>query len=747
MDTLLHLGLSNAVMATVLALVAGAAALVLRRRPALVHAVWLLVLVKLVTPPIVRLPAPWRGEPVAEVPAETPAAPEEAKRDSERLFIALPDDAAEHLPPGDIVVQPASDRLPEPELAENGLAIRAAHRVEAVVPAPAVTVPASALAPVAETPRWLIVMGMAWAAGSLAWFVLAAIRIARFRRLLRFASDAPPRLQARACRLAERLGLRRCPPVRLLPGRLSPMLWAAGGGPQLLVPVGLLDVVRVDQLDTILLHELAHLRRRDHWVRTLEFVALGLYWWHPAVWWTRRELREAEEQCCDAWVVSMLEGSPRSYAEALVETLDFLAQPAPMPPPLASGMDRVTDLKRRLTMILSGTTPRAMTWRGGLTMLGLAALLPLLPAWVRAEPPNPEQQLLEAKKALDRELQAARDAAVKAEEADRSADIKQLEAEIQKRAAEIKDLTRRLQELKAQLAGPMPMRPGAGAVALPGFPGAPPQAWDALPKGATGKRVVILQHDDRMLGAALGQGVLYELVPGEKGTLILRPIQKPVMPPRAIEAAPPALPGRPGGSGADLEKRLEAILRELEDLRQEMRSKPRTPGVKPPTKLDAKPEDETRLKLENALEVADALRKKKLNLETHTAEALVPLRLETEALRDQLRLTDREAEDAHVRLKALEDEFESALRKVNEQAKPELVKRFADQRDAARARAEDTQKKKDVLREKSEHLKLKTDAIARDRDAAIQKIEQELKLAEEAASRARKALDELPRQP
>jgi len=40
--------------------------------------------------------------------------------------------------------------------------------------------------------------------------------------------------------------------------------------------------------------------------RRLELAALGLYWWHPAAWWARRELREAEEQRCDAGVVAAL---------------------------------------------------------------------------------------------------------------------------------------------------------------------------------------------------------------------------------------------------------------------------------------------------------------------------------------------------------------------------------------------------------------------------------------------------------
>ena len=62
MENLLHLGLSNAVASAVLALVAAAATFLIRRRPALVHGLWLLVLVKLFTPPLIRLPAPWPAE-------------------------------------------------------------------------------------------------------------------------------------------------------------------------------------------------------------------------------------------------------------------------------------------------------------------------------------------------------------------------------------------------------------------------------------------------------------------------------------------------------------------------------------------------------------------------------------------------------------------------------------------------------------------------------------------------------------
>jgi hypothetical protein len=148
---------------------------------------------------------------------------------------------------------------------------------------------------------------------------------------------------------------------------------------QLLLPEKLLLRLNSEQRATLLVHELAHLRRGDPWVRYLELVVLAFYWWCPLVWWARRELREAEEECCDAWVVWALPGLARSYALALVEAVDFMAGAAPVPV-LASGLGQVQMLRRRLTMIMRGTTPKALTGRGTFAILVLGGiLLPLLP--------------------------------------------------------------------------------------------------------------------------------------------------------------------------------------------------------------------------------------------------------------------------------------------------------------------------------------------------------------------------------
>jgi hypothetical protein len=174
------------------------------------------------------------------------------------------------------------------------------------------------------------------------------------------------------------------------------MLWSWGRTPRLLLPAALLDRIDGQQRATLLVHELAHLRRRDHWVRCLELLVTGLYWWHPVVWWARREIEVAEEECCDAWVVWALPAAARSYATALMETVDFLSEIRPALPPAVSGMGHVSLLRRRLTMIMYARTPRALTGAGRLVLVGLAVLLlPWIPTWAQQVPSPQERTVAE----------------------------------------------------------------------------------------------------------------------------------------------------------------------------------------------------------------------------------------------------------------------------------------------------------------------------------------------------------------
>ncbi len=407
MDTLLRVGLTNAVAAGALALLAAAVGYFCRR-PALRHALWLLVLLKLVTPPLIDIPV-WRAVPSAEA-AAPPADSPEVVMD---LRPAPPDDA-----------EPAAPQE-EPAIV---MAPPAAADEPAAAPQEAPTEPAAP--PIA----WRPLLAAAWLCGSGLWLLLAAVRARRFARLLRHARPAPAWLLREADELAKRLGLSRAPALHLVPGRVSPMLWAPLWSARLLLPADLLTRLDAAGRRTLLAHELAHLRRGDHRVRLFELVVTGLFWWHPVVWWARRELREAEELCCDAWVLWALPELAKPYALALVETVDFLSDAPAALPALASGMGHVHDLRRRVTMIMQGTTPRALTWGGLLGLVGLGAfLLPVAPSWGQEEEQQPIRlQIVKPDDAGPKQADELR--ALKAEIEKRRAELAKAEAEL--RAAE-----------------------------------------------------------------------------------------------------------------------------------------------------------------------------------------------------------------------------------------------------------------------------------------------------------------------
>jgi WD40 repeat protein/beta-lactamase regulating signal transducer with metallopeptidase domain len=403
MSALLYLGLANAACAAVLAVLA---VVVGRwaRRPALAHGVWLLVLVKLVTPPLFPLP-------VASLPA-APAPEAVAVTDEPRpapvVYSAVHESDSVGPPsPADVWIEMEKVRAKGAVVPERARAAQERTPAPAAVTAPeapsdfvgdyvdANTLPAApalerrpaeppaapALADVGEFVA--TVLGGAWLVGSVVWFARSARRLARFQRLLRLARPAPEHVRTLAARLAQQFGLRRCPEVLLLPAPLPPMVWGALGRVRVLLPARLVERLDEDQLAALLAHELAHVRRGDHWVRRLEFVVLGLYWWYPLAWWARTRLQEAEEECCDAWVVEALPA--RAYAAAIVATVDFLANDLEPAPALASGLGRLDGLKRRLTLILTGTSPKRLSVAGRLAVLVVGfALLPLLPTLGRS---------------------------------------------------------------------------------------------------------------------------------------------------------------------------------------------------------------------------------------------------------------------------------------------------------------------------------------------------------------------------
>lgn len=361
MYTLLGIGVSNAVVAAVLGVVVAGIGRVCRR-PLVVYYLWVLVLLKLVTPPVLRIPVVF---PVAAEPATEWAVPAPLEIDD--------------APPLDVREPefPLSGEEPPYERAWAASPVPAAGGDPRPSGDPASQV-ATSVPSARPVTSWGPVFVFVWLAGSVAWFVFVAMRIWRFQRLLKHARPAPEELSRQGRRIAQRLRLRRRFEIRVVNARISPVLWAMGRRPTVLLPADLLRRLDTQQQATLLAHELAHLRRGDHWIRWLELISVGLYWWHPVVWWARHQLQHVEEQCCDAWVVWALPNQARTYARALLKTLDFLCESRPAVPPVASGFARVHFFQRRFTMILHDRLSHRLPWSRRLA-LGLVwlAVLPL----------------------------------------------------------------------------------------------------------------------------------------------------------------------------------------------------------------------------------------------------------------------------------------------------------------------------------------------------------------------------------
>ena len=174
--------------------------------------------------------------------------------------------------------------------------------------------------------------------GSLPWLVtvwalgvgLLSVRLVggwwRTRDLrTRAVSAAPPEWLALVSRLSHRLGVRRA--VALAVSRALEVPVVIGHlKPVVLVPTSALSGLSPSQLEAILAHELAHVRRHDYLVNLVQTVIETVLFYHPAVWWVSRQVRLEREHCCDDLAVAAC-GDRRTYVEALLG-LEQLRQPA-----------------------------------------------------------------------------------------------------------------------------------------------------------------------------------------------------------------------------------------------------------------------------------------------------------------------------------------------------------------------------------------------------------------------------------
>ncbi len=337
----------NAVFALLLALVVTG---ITRgwRNPPVAHLLWLMVLVRLVAPSVLSLdwaPAGW-ADRLAELTSDrAPLAPqsavETAHSDARHAVTPTPQRSAASVPQSD---------------SGHGLS---------------------------QIWTWLgPALFWLWLGGALLGASVTVTRIVRFEWLLRHTLPAPVRLRRLVSEVSARLGVRRVPDVRLVDSVDVPFLWCGCGHPTVVLPTHLCQQFEDRQVSMILAHELAHLRRRDHWVRAIELLVTAVYWWNPLAWAVRRRVHQTEDLCCDAWVRATFPNETRCYGEILFKLAESL--PAPRGARLlpASPLLHAPSLKERIEMMLESRYAPNVSGRALIAITLLAVLV--LPASVQS---------------------------------------------------------------------------------------------------------------------------------------------------------------------------------------------------------------------------------------------------------------------------------------------------------------------------------------------------------------------------
>jgi beta-lactamase regulating signal transducer with metallopeptidase domain len=178
-------------------------------------------------------------------------------------------------------------------------------------------------------------------------------------------------------RLARRLHIARA--VSLLQSTLVDVPTVIGFlAPVVLLPASALAGLTPQQIEAILAHELAHIRRHDYLVNLLQTLVETVLFYHPAVWWLSRRIRIERENCCDDLAVSLC-GDPVAYATALAD-LEALRSSGPAPERhivLAATGGSLMNRIRRLLGAPSSHSGRGPAWLAGTVALllvgGIAA--------------------------------------------------------------------------------------------------------------------------------------------------------------------------------------------------------------------------------------------------------------------------------------------------------------------------------------------------------------------------------------
>jgi multidrug efflux pump subunit AcrA (membrane-fusion protein)/Zn-dependent protease with chaperone function len=163
--------------------------------------------------------------------------------------------------------------------------------------------------------------------------------------------------------------------------------------PILLLPRGIAERLTAPQLETVLAHELCHVRRRDNLTSAIHMVVEAIFWFHPLVWWIGARLLVERERACDEGVIG-LGNAPQVYAEAILNVCKLYVE---SPLACVAGVTGA-DLKKRIEAILQNRiafqlslAKKTLLTAAGCAVFVLPIALGVLNAPIIAETPAPQE--------------------------------------------------------------------------------------------------------------------------------------------------------------------------------------------------------------------------------------------------------------------------------------------------------------------------------------------------------------------
>ena len=234
---------------------------------------------------------------------------------------------------------------------------------------------------------WQSWMLLLWLAGVLMFSMRLGWGYLQVAALRRRGIAADTALRATVSGLARRMGISHS--VQILTASLPDGPRVIGWiRPVILIPAATIAGLTPEQLEMVLAHELAHIRRFDYLVNLGQMLVETLLFYHPAVWWVSGRIRHERELCCDDMAVREC-GNPISYARALT-ALEKLRTETSLVSIGAASQPLLYRIQRLMGVRTQDTPSR---WTGILAICATLACFAWNVNWARGQAPVPPPQL------------------------------------------------------------------------------------------------------------------------------------------------------------------------------------------------------------------------------------------------------------------------------------------------------------------------------------------------------------------